>query len=107
MHQRLKQVILALVLSATVSLSVLALGPASAMAVGNRAIFQTIKSEGRQLDEIQAQVTANKKALDSLTRKVDKLSTTLGVGRISFSRTTYELIVGAYQCASNPPSCQA
>lgn len=106
MHRKLKQAIPVLVLSAMMAVSGLALGPASAMAVGNNRILQEIKSEGKQLDEIQAQVKANKRALESLNRKVDRLSTTLGVGRISFGRTTYELIVGAYQCASNPPSCQ-
>ncbi len=106
MHHRLKQAIPALVITLIVSASVSALEPASAMAVGNNRILQEIRSEGKQIDEIQRQVKANKEALESLTRKVDRLSTTLGVGRISFGRTTYELIVGAFQCASDPNSCQ-
>jgi peptidoglycan hydrolase CwlO-like protein len=106
MHQRFKQAVSALIITLVVSASVSVLGPACAAAVGNSKILQEIKSEGKQIDEIQRQVKANKEALESLTRKVDRLSTTLGVGRISFGRTTYELIVGAFQCASDPNSCQ-
>jgi len=106
MHQRLKQAVSAFIITLVVSVSVSVLGPTSAMAVTNGKILQEIKSEGKQLDEIQRQVKANKEALATLTRKVDRLSNTLGVGRISFGRTTYELIVGTFQCVSNPNSCQ-
>jgi len=106
MHQRLKQAVSAFIIILVVSVSVSVLGPTSAMAISNGKILQEIKSEGKQIDEIQRQVKANKEALGTLTRKVDRLSNTLGVGRISFEKTTYGLILSTFQCVSNPNSCQ-
>ena len=54
-----------------------------------------------QLDQIQAKVNANAKALDVLTRKVRGISDTVGVGNINDSRNLYQMVVATYECVVN------
>ncbi len=62
-------------------------------------VAQAIKSEAKQLDEIQDQIRANKKKLEALESKVSAVQKSVGVGRVSFQqKTLYDLVVGIYQC---------
>ena len=95
MSRRIVGMILALALS-----GVLLLGAAAPASAGF-SIKRELRQQDRQLDQIQAKVNANAKALDVLTRKVRGISDTVGVGNINDSRNLYQMVVATYECVVN------
>jgi hypothetical protein len=71
----------------------------SVPSAGAFTIKNELRSESKQLDEIQAELKHDRAVLQTLDNRTAKIRDAVGVGRVSFSQNTiYDLVVGIYQC---------